>query len=161
MDRLWRTVERVLGTLAVVALALLVGLPFLQVILRDFFSAPLMGLEEGTRLGLIALVYLGLPLLAVTNGHVRFAELVDLLPRRPRHLLERLQLLAAAVVLGFVLYGGLKSVLRNTGTRTPVLDIPLWLFALPFLLGLTLAALGALWGAFRRAPPETGTGPVL
>jgi TRAP-type C4-dicarboxylate transport system permease small subunit len=158
MERLWRHVEKVLGGLSLLALACLVVLPFTQVVLRDFFSSPIVGLEEATRWGLIALVFLALPLLVTVNGQIRFAELVDKLPLRLRNFLERATVLLAAAALGVITWAGIGSILKNTGTRTPTLDIPFWLFALPFLVGAGITALGYLWIAIRRAHPPVGSG---
>jgi TRAP-type C4-dicarboxylate transport system permease small subunit len=155
METIWRWVETMCAVAAMLALGCLVALPALQVVLRDLFSSPLIGLEEGTRWGLITLVYMGLPLLVACNGQIRFAELVDLLPGAARAALERLSLLAGAGVLLTLLWAGLASVLKNSGTRTPVLDIPFWLFAAPFLAGLALTGLGCLYVALRRRPPST------
>jgi hypothetical protein len=82
--RVWLAIERVLAASAVAALFALVGLPFAQVVMRDAFESPVMGLEEATRWGLIALVYLGLPLLIPKNEQIRFDELVNRLPGRAR-----------------------------------------------------------------------------
>ena len=81
MNRIWSLIERMLGLVAIAALAALVLLPSLQVILRDFFNAPLIGLEEATRWGLIILVFLAAPLLLSTNEQIRLAEFIDYLPR--------------------------------------------------------------------------------
>lgn len=153
MSAIWRWIENAAAVVAMLALGALVALPALQVVLRDLFASPLIGLEEGTRWGLITLVYLGLPLLVGCNGQIRFAELIDLLPGALRGALERLLLLAGATVLLTLLWAGLRSVLKNSGTRTPVLDIPFWLFAAPFLAGLALTGLGCLYVALRRRPP--------
>jgi TRAP-type C4-dicarboxylate transport system permease small subunit len=162
VDRIWSWIERLTGTVALLALACLVGLPFLQVILRDFFSSPIVGLEEATRWGLITLVYCALPLLVVRDGQIRFAELIDRLPRAMRLALERVTLLACAAALAAMAYAGVGSILKNRSTRTPTLDIPFWVFATPFLAGLVLAALGALWVALRRRdPPIGGDAPSL
>lgn len=156
MQRLWNGVERVAGWLAMIALACLVLLPFIQVVLRDAFSAPIVGLEEATRWGLIALVFFALPQLVSCDGQIRFAELVSLLPPRLRHALERLTLLLAAAALIILVWAGVGSILQNTGTRTPTLNIPFWLFASPFLIGIGITALGCLWFALRRTPPPVG-----
>jgi len=156
VDRVWSWIERLTGTVAHMALACLVGLPFLQVVLRDFFSSPIVGLEEATRWGLITLVYCALPLLMVRDGQIRFADLIDRLPRQLRFALERVTLLASALALAAMAYAAVRSILKNHSTRTPTLDIPFWLFATPFLLGLTLAALSAAWMALRRRDPPVG-----
>ena len=162
MSRVWRIIERVAEAVALFALAALVVLPFTQVILRDFFSSPVVGLEEATRWGLIALVFLALPLLAAHDGQIRFAEIVNRLPGRMRRGLERIILLLCGVALMALVVAAVHSILQNTGTRTPTLDIPFWLFSLPFLVGLALMSLGCLWVAVRRAPPPVdGSAPVL
>lgn len=147
---------------AVVALAALVALPFTQVVMRDTLNAPIIGLEEATRWGLIALVYLALPLLVSTNEQIRFDELVNRLPRRVRTALERLHLLIAALVLGVLVNAALGSALQHTSTRTPILNIPFLMFIAPMVIGLTAAAAGCLWFALRRAsPPLTPPAAVL
>ena len=49
MGKIWRTIERVLGVIAMLALFSLVLLPATQVFLRDFFNNPIIGLEEAMR----------------------------------------------------------------------------------------------------------------
>ena len=161
IDRGWRSLERVLAALSCLALFALVALPFVQVVLRDLFTSPIVGLEEGTRWGLITLVFLALPLLVSTNGQIRFAELIDQLPRAMRRMIERVTMLLSGCALAVVVWAGIGSILMNKGTRTPTLDIPFWLFASPFLVGATLAAIGYLWFAVRPAPPPIDIPPPI
>jgi len=161
MTRLWPLIERALATIAVAALASLVLLPSLQVVLRDFFNAPLIGLEEGTRWGLIILVFLAAPLLLSTNEQIRLSEFIDYLPRRARLILERVILLVSGLSVAVIAYAGVLSVMRNMSTRTSTLDIPFWLFAAPMLVGFALAALGYIWFALRRQDPPLGGGTQI
>ena len=161
MTRLWPLIERALATIAVAALASLVLLPSLQVILRDFFNAPLMGLEEATRWALIILVFLAAPLLLSTNEQIRLSEFIDYLPRRARLILERVILLISGLSVAVIAYAGVLSVMRNMSTRTSTLDIPFWLFAAPMLVGFALAALGYIWFALRRQDPPLGGGTQI
>lgn len=161
MRTIWTTIERLLGVLSVLALFALVVLPFTQVVMRDAFSAPVAGLEEATRWGLIALVYLALPLLISKNEQIRFSELVDRMPRHGRTLLERAQLLLAAAVLVVLIDAAVGSALQNASNRTPMLNIPFKLFIAPMVVGLALTAVGCAYFALRRpapqiAPPEAG-----
>lgn len=153
MTKIWRLLERVFIALAVAALFCLVLLPFTQVVMRDTFNAPIMGLEEATRWGLIALVYLALPLLVPANEQIRFDELVSHLPPRARTLLERLHLLIAALVLAVLANAAVGSALKNASTRTPMLNIPFIVFIAPMVIGLTATAIVALYYALRRRPP--------
>ena len=161
MTRLWPLIERALATIAVAALASLVLLPSLQVVLRDFFNAPLIGLEEGTRWGLIILVFLAAPLLLSTNEQIRLSEFIDYLPRRARLILERVILLVSGLSVAVIAYAGVLSVMRNMSTRSSTLDIPFWLFAAPMLIGFALAALGYIWFALRRQDPPLGGGTQI
>ena len=106
MSHVWRMIERVLGTVAVLALFSLVVLPATQVFMRDAFNAPIIGLEEGTRWGLIITVFFGAPLLIATNEQIRLAEFIDQLPRRVRIGLERV------ILLCFRRVGGLHRLCR-------------------------------------------------
>ncbi len=161
MSHLWRLIERILGAVALLALASLVLFPAVQVFLRDLFDSPIIGLEESTRWGLIILVFFGTPLLIATNEQIRLTEFVDNLPRGLRRALERLILLASGLVLAVIVWSGVLSIIRNFGTRTPTLDIPFWLFAAPMLVGFAAAALGYLWFALRREDPPAGSGPQI
>lgn len=161
MQRIWPIVERSLGAVAMLALAALVVLPATQVMLRDLFNSPLIGLEESTRWGLIILVFLGAPLLISTNEQIRLSEFVDALPARVRKGLERLTLLAGGLTLAVIVWSGVLSIARNFGTRTPMLDIPFWLFASPMLIGFAAAAVGYIWFALRRDDPPVGGGPQI
>lgn len=161
MDKIWRTIERVLGLCAMLALFSLVLLPATQVFMRDFFNAPIIGLEEATRWGLIILVFCGAPLLIATNEQIRLAEFIDYLPRMPRLWLERIILFCAGISVACIAYAGVLSIIKNFGTRTSVLDIPFWLFASPMLIGFTAAALGYLYFALRREAPPVGGGPSI
>ncbi len=154
MRRAWLAIERLLAASALAALMALVALPFTQVIMRDLFESPVMGLEEATRWGLIALVYLALPLLIPKNEQIRFDELINRLPPRARFLLERIHLLVAGITLVILVNAALGSALRHASTRTPVLNIPFVLFIAPMVIGLVATAVAAFYFALRRqAPP--------
>ncbi len=162
MQKLWTLLERWLGVVAMLALFSLVVLPALQVVMRGVFNDPITGLEESTRWGLIILVFIAAPLLISANEHIRLAEFIDLLPRPVRLLLERLILLISGLALAVVAVAGGLSIWRNFGTRTPILDIPFWLFAAPMLVGFALGAAGYVWFALRRKPPTIdGPTPVI
>lgn len=161
LKRIWPVIEQTLNAVTMLALAALVVLPALQVTLRGVFSSPLIGLEESTRWGLIIMVFLGAPLLISTNEHIRLAEFIDTLPKRLRIGIERVTLLASGVTLAIISWAGILSILRNFGTRTPILDIPFWLFAAPMLVGFFTAAIGYVWIALRRDDPPDGGGSLI
>ena len=160
--RIWRIAERMLAYVAMLALFSLVLLPATQVFMRDMFNSPIIGLEDATRWGLIILVFFGAPLLISTSEQIRFAEIVDLFPRRFRLALERLIFVCSGLAVACIAYAGVLSVIRSSGTRTSVLDIPFWLFASPMLVGFGAAAVGYLYFALRRqGPPVDGAQPII
>lgn len=162
MQKFWSVLERWLGAIAMVALFSLVVLPALQVVLRGVFNSPITGLEESTRWGLIILVFIASPLLISTNEHIRLAEFIDFLPKPVRIMLERVIMLVSGMSLAIVAVAGGLSIWRNFGTRTPILDIPFWLFAAPMLIGFALGAVGYVWYAVRPKPPTVeGPSPVI
>src|SRR5262245_28905345 len=161
MARLWRIAEVALHALALAALASLVLLPALQVIMREFFPAPIIGLEEATRYGLIILVFLAVPSLLLTNQQIRLTEFVARLPRGVRMALERVTLALSGVCFAVIAVAGMASALKNASTRTPTLDIPFWLFTLPMVVGLAVAAVGYVWLSIRRADPPSDDGNAI
>jgi TRAP-type C4-dicarboxylate transport system permease small subunit len=158
MTRLWRIAETGLRAVALAALASLVLLPALQVAMRDLVSSPIIGLEEATRYGLIILVFAGVPSLLLTNEQIRLSEFVANLPASLRRVLERATMGLAGISFAVIAAAGMASALKNASTRTPILDIPFWLFALPMVVGLAVAAAGYFWLALRRAEPPHGPG---
>lgn len=161
MTRLWRIAEVASRTLALAALAGLVLLPTLQVVMRDLFTAPVIGLEEATRYGLIILVFLAVPSLLLTNEQIRLTEFVTKLPRGLRMAIERVTLAFSGISLAVIAAAGMASALKNASTRTPTLDIPFWLFTLPMVVGLGVAAVGYVWVAIRRADPPSNGGNAM
>jgi len=161
MARLWRIAEVALHTLALAALASLVLLPALQVVMRDIFATPIIGLEEATRYGLIILVFLAVPSLLLTNEQIRLTEFVARLPRGLTMTIERVTLALAGISFAVIAVAGMASALKNASTRTPTLDIPFWLFTLPMVVGLAVAAAGYVWVAIRRADPPSDGGNAM
>ena len=82
---------------------------------------------------------------------------------RPLRLaLERLIFVCSGLAVACIAYAGVLSVIRSSGTRTSVLDIPFWLFASPMLVGFGAAAVGYLYFALRRqGPPVDGAQPII
>ena len=158
MNRIWRLVEGLLRAVGLLALASLVVLPATQVVVRDVFTSPIIGLEEATRWGLITLVFVAVPSLILTNEQIRLTEFIAQLPARIRPWLERATLFAGGIGFAVIAVAGMASALQNASTRTPMLDIPFWLFTLPMVVGLAVAAVGYLWVAMRRGDPPSGDG---
>ena len=129
--------------------------------MRDMFNSPIIGLEEATRWGLIILVFFGAPLLISTNEQIRFAEIVDLFPRRFRLALERLIFVCSGLAVACIAYAGVLSVIRSSGTPDVRPRHP--------FLAVRVADACRVWGSSgrlyfalrRQGPPVDGAQPII
>ena len=74
-------------------------LTFVDVIARYVVNRPVRGSLELTELGLLVLIFAGLPLVTHANEHVTMDLIDRLLPERARRLLARLVELACAAIM--------------------------------------------------------------
>ena len=121
--------------LAVAALAVLWGTIILQVILRQVFSAPLMGAEEMTRYMVIWVIMTPLAFTEKANGHIIMEELQALLPGIIKKLIRFVCVLsttAVYILITFSVFGVYRNNLHNV---TATLKVPFWLFFLPTAIG--------------------------
>lgn len=146
-------VRKLLGGFCVLVLVALVAVPFVQVVLRDLFNAPLVGAEEFTRFLLIVLVFTAFPVVVLEHENIVMAELREALPPRARYALRFVIALAAALAAAFLAYVAWETIFKNLKNATPTLKIPFWLFLGSTCLGFALAALLHLRD-LRRPPRE-------
>ncbi|MDZ5698716.1 TRAP transporter small permease [Chelativorans sp. M5D2P16] len=134
-------------------LVALTAVPFVQVVLRDLFGAPIVGAEEFTRFLLIVLVFTAFPLVVMDHENIVMAELRELLPHFARRLLAVLTAVAGALAAGFVAYVTWGTIFKNLSNATPTLGIPFWVFLGSTFFGFAVAALLHLLD-LRRPPRE-------
>lgn len=132
-----------LGATNVVAVLLLLGLVAilaLQIVLRDVFLAPIVGLEEVTRMLMILMVWIAYPLVVSAGENIVMAELKAGLPDRLRHgmdLVIGLACTAAAIIMVWATWEALAANPRN---MTPTLRIPFWIYLAAAAFGFGGAA---------------------
>ena len=135
----------ILGMISCLVTVLVVTL---DVIVRKVSGGSLAipGSSELSAYLLVVICMLAIPVLQVRNGHIRVEMLLNRLPRRQRQIwLSAVYVLEFLVCLLFVAGGVSKlKLFLETGTRTDVLNVPKWPFALVCLLGF--AELSALTG---------------
>ena len=66
---------------SLVMLVAMVSLPFMQVVMREIFSAPIVGAEELARFMLICTVFIALPYVVSSGANIRMEEFLALFPR--------------------------------------------------------------------------------
>jgi TRAP-type C4-dicarboxylate transport system permease small subunit len=138
-------------------LALLIGTPLAQIVMRGLFNLPMSGAEELARYFLICLVFVGSPWVTQQGGQIRMEEFQALVPPRPRWALQLLIDLSGVGFFAIVLAAGITTIRNNLDNQTATLEMPFWLFMAPLVFGaLMLAIETALVFAhtFRRRRPE-------
>jgi TRAP-type C4-dicarboxylate transport system permease small subunit len=149
-----RLLRLTLQAASVATLAALVLLPSSQVVLRDLFVSPIVGIEELARLALILLVFLAYPLVVEEGEDIVMGEAKAMLPRPARRALDAAIALAcagAAFVMALAVWEALASNPRNV---TPTLKIPFWIFLAAAGIGFGGAGLLRLWRLFRPKPEK-------
>jgi TRAP-type C4-dicarboxylate transport system permease small subunit len=150
---------RFLNVIVVLILFALLALPLLQIIMRYFFGAPIVGAEELTRFLLILLVFLGFPLVISAGENIVMGELRASLSVGWRRALDLATSLAAIAGCGFLAWVTWDSIFLNLGNKTPTLGIPFYLFlgaGLVAFAGATIVHLVHL-----RRPPQSDTNVTL
>jgi TRAP-type C4-dicarboxylate transport system permease small subunit len=152
-------VLRLLNAIAVGILFALLAVPLLQIVLRYFFNAPIVGAEELTRFLMILLVFLSFPLVIEAGENIVMGELRSSLPEGWRKALDLATSLLAIGGCGFLTWVTWKSIFLNFGNTTPTLGIPFYLFlgaALVAFAGATIVHLVHL-----RHPPQSDTNVTI
>ena len=132
-----------------VALALMAGITFIDVVGREIVSEPITIKREVTEVAMICMVYLGMGLTTWLRGHIRVDVIYMLLPERVRALCDSFTHLAAATFVALMSWKLIERAWDNyqSGFMTDLSEIPWWpptLLAGVCAVIMTLA-LVALW----------------
>jgi TRAP-type C4-dicarboxylate transport system permease small subunit len=119
-------------------LAALALLPSVQVVARDLFVSPIVGIEERARLALILLVFLANPLGVDAGEDIVMGEAKAMLPRLARRLVDAVIAIGCAAAAFSMAWAVWEALAANQRNRMPTLEIPFWIF---------LAAAGVGFGA--------------
>jgi TRAP-type C4-dicarboxylate transport system permease small subunit len=138
-DRILEPVRRLFRWAGVLLLAVLISLPVMQVVLRQFGS-PFIGAEELARFMLICVVFVTLPYVVSSGAAVRMEELLHALPHRLRRGLRIVIPITGALGFGAAAVSVAVATMRNLDNETPTLQIPYWVFFSAAFLGLLFAA---------------------
>jgi len=106
----------------------MVSLPFIQVVSREIFATPIIGVEELARFMLICAVFLALPYVISAGANVRMEELVAMLPGGVVHAAKVLGAMAATGTFAAITIASVVAIGGNLDNSTPTLGIPYWIF---------------------------------
>lgn len=113
---------------SLVMLVAMVSLPFIQVVAREIFGWPIIGVEELARFMLICSVFLAVPYVVSAGSSIRMEEIRSLLPPP---IIHGLKLAAAAIctaTFAAMVGASLIAIGTNLDNATPTLGIPYWIF---------------------------------
>jgi TRAP-type C4-dicarboxylate transport system permease small subunit len=128
----------------------------LDVFLRFFFNAPLLGITEITEYMMLYTCMLGAAWLLRSDGHVSIDIVTNLLPGKARKGLVVVAALACAVTCAYITYWGAVTTWDHfeRGIRDfKILEIPKWTFLVSIPIGfmlLTVEFLRKVRGAVKR-----------
>ena len=140
-DRRVEPLRKGMRLAGILLLAVLIGLPAVQVFLRSVVGAPFVGAEELARFMLICVVYITLPYVTSSGTSIRMEEILSMLPQRAQRWLRILIAATGVIVFSIASYSVALATLRNLHNATPTLGIPYWIFFSAVFLGLLGAAL--------------------
>jgi TRAP-type C4-dicarboxylate transport system permease small subunit len=134
------------GLLAAAALFAIMGLTFVDVMGRKFFSGSVPGALELTEILMVVVIFTSLPLVALRGEHVVFDSLDRWLPAPVQRAQEGLmELFSACAMAGLAwLMWGKAGDLMSYGETTAQLKMPLGVFVYLMSVLLALAAVAHL-----------------
>lgn len=133
-----------IGAINAVVVVLLLGLVAilaLQIVLRDVFAAPIVGLEEVTRMLMILMVWIAYPLVVAAGENIVMAELKAGLPARLRRGMDLVIGLGCTVAALLMVWATWEALAANPRNMTPTLRIPFWIYLAAAAFGFAGAAL--------------------
>jgi TRAP-type transport system small permease protein len=154
-EHVWeRRADALLGLAASVLLLMMMVLTFADVVARYLLNAPIRGAFEITELGLLVLIFAGLPLVSHADEHVTMDFIDRVLPEGGRRLLVRVvHLLCAAIMFFLTWQVWIKAGrISSYGDTTDVLRITVGPFVYFMAAMIALTGLVHLYKVF--APGE-------
>ncbi|WP_108484895.1 TRAP transporter small permease [Oceaniglobus ichthyenteri] len=152
-------IDTVIDFFAGLSLMMITAIVFLNALGRYLFSFNILGAEEGARLLMVYLCFLGTYTLLRRGGHVSVDIVMLMASARVQRVMRGLIGLLVVLVMGFLAYTAWQLVIFSAGTgqRSTTLPVPRYFFFLPAALGATLATLSGLETLFQaftnRLPP--------
>lgn len=149
-----RRADAVLGIASAATLTMMMLITVADVVMRYLFAAPIRGAFELTELGLLVLIFAGLPLVSRADEHVTMDFIDRVLSPRVRMLFVRVvHMLTAAVMLALAWLMWLKAdKIAAYADTSQSLGIPLAPFV--YFMAVMIATTGAIhvwnalsWGA--------------
>ena len=142
MNPVWeRRADAVLGIAASALLFFMMVLTFFDVVGRYLLNRPIRGAFEITELGLVVLIFAGLPLVSHADEHVTMDFIDRILPERARRAWVRAMHGICAAIMFFLAWQVWIKATRIAGyaDTTDVLRVPIgpFVYFMALMIGLT------------------------
>lgn len=140
---------------AALAMAMICVITFANVVVRYLTNASFAFTEEISVFLLVVLTLVGAAAAFARDLNIRVLFFAEMLPARPRRVLELIGMALSALLFTLVAWYGWRFFLDdwNYGTTSPGLGIPQWMYSI-WLVVLSIAIvarlLGRLWRVWRR-----------
>ena len=132
---LFKWIDRITAWLAVIALVVMFGLVFLNVIMRYIFGSGFAWSEEGARYALMAVIILGVLEVTHYRDHFSVDLLTNAVPKPVLRIMRVIESICMIAVMCVLCQGSWQMTLLNWENVTPAMGMPSWI---PY--GLMLAS---------------------
>lgn len=120
-DKLFNGIQLLLGAM----LAVMIGLVFLNVILRFFFNSGLVWSEEVSRYVFVYVIYLGAIVAMKENAHLGVDTFIKKAPEKLKFLLYIVGRLVIIAVMAILCKGTLAMVIQSSTAKAAATGLPL------------------------------------
>jgi TRAP-type C4-dicarboxylate transport system permease small subunit len=157
-EKLDEIADRIEGRLLVLFLSLMIGIAFLQVLLRNLFSTGLSWGDPLVRNLVLWIGFIGAALATREGKHINIDILSRWVPFVGKKWIDRVTNLLSSLVCGLLTYGAMKFIRNETlSGDTTFLGVPVWVPEI--ILPVTLAVM-TLRFFFRSFLPSTSKGEL-
>jgi TRAP-type C4-dicarboxylate transport system permease small subunit len=134
------SVTRVFGFLGAVTMIGLVVMTVVDVFLRYFFRAPILGSFELTELFLVVMVFFGIPWAAIRKANVRVDLFVGRLPPRTLATFDSVTCFLSLVIIAFCAWYTVPQIIYiwRLHSVTDMLEVPIYPFYIAVAVGFFL-----------------------
>lgn len=126
---------------SVVMLVVMVALPFIQIVMREILSSPIIGAEELARFMLICTVFIALPYVLSAGANIRMEEFLGFLPVAIVRGIKLAISAIAVVTFAIAAVASVVAIKNNLDNATPTLGIPYWVFLGAATVGFAMTTL--------------------
>lgn len=144
MNKIFKKVNGAYRLVASLFLLTLFLSVFIQIIMRNFFDAGSIKLEEWARFSLVSLVFLYLPVLVVEKKHIVVDVVTMHLPKAVDRWLSVVTDALCTIFSIYVLFGIAAIMERNWSVKTPALEMPNVVFYIPITFGIVYMVFATL-----------------